>query len=72
MSPLQTSILLKKFGPNLAYLKVRIAQLNPEQVRTDYVNTPEDIMYLSKNVKLGPDVMLINRIYFMVRVERKI
>ena len=49
---------------------MRISQLNPEKVRTDYVNIPEDIMYLSKNVKLGPDVMFINRIYFVVSLGK--
>jgi hypothetical protein len=62
----------KIFGPDLATLKGKTVRVTPPVVMTDYVQIPQEIVSLNRNVKLGIDIMFVNGLPFMVSISCKI
>jgi hypothetical protein len=60
------------FGPDLATLKGKTVRITPPPVATDYVQIPNEIMSLNRNVTLAIDIMFVNGLPFLVSISRKI
>jgi hypothetical protein len=62
----------KIFGPDLTTLKGMTVRVIPPVVMTDYVQIPQEIVSLNRNVTLAIDIMFANSPPFMVSISRKI
>jgi hypothetical protein len=62
----------KIFNPDLATLKGKTVRQTPPPVMTDYIQIPQEIVSLNRNVTLTIDIMFVNGIPFMVSISRKI
>ena len=54
------------FGENLAGLREKTVWKKPEQVVTDYVQIPRDLVQMNKYVTLTADVMFVNNLAFVI------
>jgi hypothetical protein len=62
----------KIFGPDLTTLKGKTVRQTPPPVMTDYVQIPQEIVSLNRNVTLTINIMFVNGLPFMVSISRKI
>ena len=60
------------FGPKIATLKGKTTSKSSEPVVTDYVETPQRILDLKKEVTLAEDVMFVNGVGLFVSTSRRI
>jgi hypothetical protein len=60
------------FGPDLANLRGRTTRNQPEHVRVDYVEIPQNLVNMHKYVTLVADVMFVNGLQFLVTFLREI
>ncbi len=58
------------FGPDLAGVRGRTLQRPPESVTTNYVQIPRAILEQHQLVTLAVDVMVVNRVPFLVSMAR--
>ena len=58
------------FGENLAGIRGKTVQRQPERVVTDYVKIPRDFFALHKFVTLTADVMFVNGLAFVIAFGR--
>jgi hypothetical protein len=72
VTPSRISAAHKIFGPDVASLKGKTTRQTPEPVLTDYVQIPNEILELNKDVTLAVDVMFVDDIHFVVSLSRKI
>jgi hypothetical protein len=62
----------KIFGTDVATLKGKTVRMTHPPVVTDYVQIPNEIMSLNRNITLAIDLMFVNGLPFMVSISRKI
>jgi hypothetical protein len=62
----------KIFGPDLATLKGKTVLQTPPLVMMDYVQIPQEIVSLNRNVNLMINIMFVNGLPFMVSISWKI
>jgi len=62
----------KLVGENLAGLRGKTVRRKPEQVVTDYVQIPRDLIQTNKYVTLTADVMFVNNLAFVITYGRGI
>jgi hypothetical protein len=62
----------KIFGPDLATLKGKTVRMTHPPVVTDYVQIPNEIVSLNRNITLVIDIMFVNGLPFVVSISRKI
>ncbi len=60
------------FGPDLANFRGKTTRTKPENVRVDYVKTPQDFLEMYKYVTLVADKMFVNFLPFLVTSLREI
>jgi hypothetical protein len=57
------------FGPDRPTLRGKTVRILPPPVVTDYVQPPQEIVTLNRNVTLLIDIMFVNSLPFMVSVS---
>jgi hypothetical protein len=72
VTPSDVSNANKIFGPDLATLKGKTVRQTPPPVITDYVQIPQEILSLNRNVTLTIDIMFVKGLPFIVSISRKI
>jgi hypothetical protein len=58
------------YGKDIGAIQGKTTRNQPSPVVTDYVNVPEDIMFVHKRITLAADIMYVNKIPFMLTVSR--
>ncbi len=62
----------KIFGPDLANIRGKKVRRKPEHVNTEIVAIPREILEIQKSVTLVADVMLVNKVPFLISSSRNI
>ena len=60
------------FGPDITSLKGKSGRRKPASVVTDYVDIPREILESHKELEVSTDVMLINKLLFLVNFSRRL
>jgi hypothetical protein len=62
----------KIFGPNIATLKGKKVRNTPLPIMAEYVEISKEIVELNKDVTLDVNIMIVNKLDFMISAERKV
>ena len=60
------------FGRNFRTLKGKTVRRQPRPVVSDYMEIPEEIKQMNRDVELSADIMFVNEIPFLVTISRRI
>ena len=60
------------FGPHITSLKGKSVRRKPSSVVTDYVEIPREILESRKELEVLTDIMLINKLPFLVSIIQRL
>jgi hypothetical protein len=61
-----------QYGPSIAALKGKTVRRSPEQVVTNLIKVPKQILKANANVSLSADIFFVNTIPFFTSIKRNI